>query len=52
MKHKRTTRNKKLRGDELDGKSLKHWRYGRAIAKEVTLRKEYKQLKRAGTFTD
>lgn len=46
MKHKRTTRNKKLKSNMLD-KSLVGWEYGRGIAKEATLRKEWKNEKKS-----
>lgn len=51
MKHKRTTRKKKYKGDELDT-GLKGWTYGGKVAREVTLRAEYRARRKAKDFTD
>ena len=41
-KRKKRHNNKRIKSKELNS-SLKGWSYGRAIAKEVVLRKEFKE---------
>jgi len=46
MNFKRKTKRKNsLKSDKLNAKKISHWTYGRAIAKEIVERREFREEK-------